>query len=133
MQRSILDLFPDEEISLMVVWMRMYEADSLDAAENASELFRSDDRVVQFYDPEKMIGLAIAKGLGAEEDEVAWDVYLFYDGGARWGDRPPEPLAWAHQLSESSWADPSRFHQGEDLAKELQDLMEDLIKGGRAA
>ena len=80
----MLDEYPDADLNIIIVWIKMYEADLLDVVYEASKLFRSDSRVRQFYDPEKIIGLEVAKGFGANPDEVAWDVYLFYDSHSEW-------------------------------------------------
>ena len=71
------------------------------------------------HDPEKRSGIAIAKGLGAEEGMVAWDMYLFYEIGSEWGEIPPSPATWMHQLKGSSWADSALYRSGNDLTETL--------------
>lgn len=109
----------------------MAECDTLEAAQGAAELYLNDPRLIQFYDPRKRIGSMIAHGFGAESGQVAWDVYLFYEGEEKWMDRAPMPVDWAHQLVGSSWADPARLHRGDDLTKELHDIMDNLVKRDR--
>ena len=75
----------------------MDEADSIDVVQEASKLFSIDSRVNQFYDPTKVSGLEVAHGFGAKSGEVAWDVYIFYDGEDKWEDRLPVPIDWCHQ------------------------------------
>ncbi len=85
----------------------------------------NDPRVRHYYDPASAhrAGRAFAKGLIAEGAGPAWDIYFFYKKGALWGDEPPPPTAWMHQLGGRRRADPNHFHTGEDLVKELHDAM----------
>ena len=111
----------------------MYEVDSIDAAQEAADQLGIEPRVAHFYDPGQLLGQAIAEKLGAEPGKVAWDIYLFYDREEVWDDRVPRPMYWAHQLLGSSWANPSRLHRGDELTRRLQEIMEELTRGGRAA
>jgi hypothetical protein len=81
--------------------------------------------VRHFHDPDRQVGEAIAQRLGAP-GKVAWDIYLFYPRGSEWDDRLPPPITWAHQLGTSSWADPTRYHRGDDLIAELYKAMSQL-------
>ena len=105
----------------------MDEEDSIEVAKEASRVFSSDPRVTQFYDPGQIFGLEVAGGLGAEPGEVAWDIYLFYDGKEKWLDKMPQPKDWVHQLKRSSWAEPVRFYQGDQLAQKMHAVMENLL------
>jgi hypothetical protein len=87
-------------------------------------------RVCHFYDAERRVGKAIGWSLGAGAGEVAWDIYLFYDGHSEWREEPPLPIAWMHQLTESGWADPARYHRGEDLVRELDRTVKKLTASG---
>ena len=101
----------------------MYEVDSITTVREASNLFSSDPRVTQFYDPAQLCGLEVAEGLGAKSGEVAWDVYLFYDQQAEWIEQLPQPIDWVHQLGGSSWAEPGRLFQGDQLTGKLREIM----------
>jgi hypothetical protein len=112
-RERILRDFPDAKIRVSVVWIEMLPTDSLDAARAmASEM--SDPRVRHFYDPRgtRLAGAALAHGIIGEGRGPAWDVYLFYDSDAHWGDEPPVPVDWCHQLSGGQRADPSRYAGG---------------------
>ncbi len=128
MQKKILEDHPKAEISVIIVWLRMYNGDSLNVAHKASRFFSDDPRVIQFYDPEKISGLEIAVGLGAKPGEVAWDVYLFFDRQTDWVDRLPEPIEWVHQLSSSSWAERGRLYTGDHLEIKLREMAEKLLR-----
>jgi hypothetical protein len=114
-QQAILEAYPDFDLKVLIVWIKMYAAESIEVAQEAAKLFGGDARVVQFYDPAKLT------------------VYLFYDGEAKWGEQFPQPTEWAHQLGRSSWADSGRFHPGDELYQELQDIMQDLLRGRKDA
>ena len=101
----------------------MYEVDSIATVREASNLFSSDPRVTQFYDHVKICGQEVAEGLGAKSGEVAWDVYLFYDQQAEWIEQLPQPIDWVHQLGGSSWAEPGRLFQGDQLTNKLREIM----------
>jgi hypothetical protein len=115
-QESIIKKFPNAEISISIIWIRMLPGDSEETAKNSAALF-NDPRVRHFYDPDKRSGKAIAGSIGCG-GKVAWDFYLFYAPGSEWIKNPPKPIYWMHQLSES-WADREYYHTGDDLVKEL--------------
>ncbi len=106
----------------------MYDTDSMDVVGETSDMFGSDPRVTQFYDPAKISGLEVAKGFGAESGEVAWDVYLFYGDHDEWLDQLPQPKDWVHQLRGSSWAEPERLVQGDQLTHRLRDILSNLLQ-----
>ncbi len=106
----------------------MYEADSLDVVHEASKLFSNDSRVSQFYDPQKLVGMEVAKGFGASPDEIAWDVYLFYSPHSEWIEPWPLPTDWIHQLDSSSWADPTRLFMGNQLTEKLREITDNTLR-----
>ncbi len=103
----------------------MLATDNATTANFASNIFQ-DDRAIQFHDPSKLAGKIIAESLGAQH-AVAWDMYLFYEKGSQWAERPPLPLDWAHQL-DHAWADPNRFAWGDGLIVRLREIVNDLTK-----
>lgn len=56
-------------------------------------------RVSHYWDPSGDVGREYQVTL--DIPMYAWDVWLLYDPGTRWGDqaKPPEPALWQHQLS----------------------------------
>ncbi len=89
-----------------------------------------DPRVRHFHDPNRRAGRAVAESLGGY-GKIAWDIYLFYAPGGEWSDTLPVPATWAHQLSDSGWADPARDHRGDDLAWQLHAAMMSLSRAGK--
>jgi len=122
-RKVLIEGYPDADLSILIVWQQIYPADSLDAVGDAARLFSDDPRVTQFYDPGVLSGLEVAAGLGAEDGEVAWDIYLFFTGKHEWLDRLPQPKDWVHQLEGSSWAEAGRLFQQEQLTHKLREIM----------
>ena len=77
-QQSILDSYPDEDIQVILIWIRMYEVDTIEASQLAANQFGTDTRVIHFYDPGQLLGRTIAERFGAEAGKVAWDIYLLH-------------------------------------------------------
>jgi hypothetical protein len=116
--------FPHANVSVSIVWVNMLTSDSEATARTSTRII-DDPRVRHFYDPEKRAGKVVAESLGGQ-DRVAWDIYLFYAEGSEWDDGPPAPSCWMHQLTGSSWADPARYHCGDDLVEELRKTTKEL-------
>jgi len=102
----------------------MLPGDSEITAKEKAVIF-NDPRVLQFWDPDRLSGKAIADGLGYE-DRVAWDIYLFYTPESEWIEHPPEPAGWMHQITEG-WADRDHFFTGDDLGKKMYDTARGLL------
>lgn len=117
MRTSILEEFPDADISVSVVWVDMLPDDTT-AGAKASAAIIADPRVRHFHDPRQRLGAAIADGLGWE-GQMAWDIYLFYDKDSEWTEGPPAPLDFMHQLS---W-DASHFRTGDALVEGLREAL----------
>lgn len=69
-----------------------------------------DERVRHYWDPDSLVGAAYQDPLGLTEP--AWDVWMLFGRGAVWGDEPPRPAWWEHQLGalpDSLHLDPQRF------------------------
>ena len=125
-QEAIVKGYPDADISVSIVWINMLPSDSRIMA-HVRALTMQDPRVRHFHDPKKRVGRAIARGLGGR-DNIAWDIYLFFEPGGEWDGGPPPPAWWAHQLLGSSWADPAHYHRGDDLIGQLRQAMADLLR-----
>jgi hypothetical protein len=113
------------KISLSFVWINMLKGDSEEAARHSAEII-GDQRVQQFYDPNRLLGKAIAKSIHPQ-GSVAWDMYLFYSEGIEWTEQPPIPFDWAHQLDDS-WADPNHFAWDKALISRFHKIIDRLTK-----
>lgn len=121
MRESVLQAYPDADIAVAIVWISMMEGDDTAAVRNISTVF-DDKRVQQFFDPDQMVGKAVAASLGAE-GEVSWDTYLFYAPGLKWDELPPAPTEYMHQLYDYIWADQAKMRTGQDLLDGLRAAM----------
>jgi hypothetical protein len=102
----------------------MYAVDTLETINEVSSIYTGDKRVTQYFDPDKHLAVSLAKSIGAVDQQVAWDVYLFFDPDVIWIERPPTPIEWAHQLQDSPWADPNHLYLGIALSARLREIME---------
>jgi hypothetical protein len=114
-QSRILEALPDADLSLLIVWAPFLAPDDRAAAEQRAGLL-DDPRVRQFWDPGHAASTALGPGLGIASPEGAWDVYLFFAPGVRWGTPPPAPEHWAHQLADA----PAEHFYGAGLGDMLE-------------
>lgn len=77
-----------------MVWSPQLGAEEKHVA-GAAELI-DDPRVTQYWDPAMAAGRAFERVLGTPVP--AWDVWMLFGPEARWGESPPEPDWWEHQL-----------------------------------
>ena len=87
------------ELRALVVWVPILPDDDADAAARAAARC-AEPRVSHYWDPDRALGEALGKALAlppreGRETGVAWDVYLLFGRGARWG---AAPAFWMHQL-----------------------------------
>jgi len=115
-QRSVLKAFPDADICVGIVWIKMNPKDDVAAAEKSLQDFK-DKRIKHFYDSRQNSGKSIAKDLPLNA-EIAWDIYLFYPKGTTWEDKIPKPSKWMHQMSDTD-ADSEYHRTGDDLVNGL--------------
>lgn len=61
----------------------------------------ADRRAVHYWDADQSLGKAFKSVVTLPEsnDTLAWDIYFVYEPGVSWGDDPPGPSAWWHQLA----------------------------------
>ena len=126
-QKSILKKFPETDLDVTIVWIDMLASDNAQAARRSAKMF-DDPRVRQFHDPRatRLAGKAFAHGLIQEGRGLAWDIYMFYERGARWDEHPPQPAEWMHQLGGGQRADADRFRSGPELEAGLREAMQKL-------
>jgi hypothetical protein len=90
-RRYLIDETDDEDLRVFVVWGPMQNNEERkDAVAATANL--ADGRVTHFWTPRHTLAQAYMKPLGLADDlEPAWDTYLLYDRGVRWGGAPPAP------------------------------------------
>ncbi|TDJ68620.1 MAG: hypothetical protein E2O39_12885 [Planctomycetota bacterium] len=112
---AVLAAFPDAPLRVSIVWIEMVPVDDGESIAEASSLF-TDPRVRHYHDVERRAGRAFAEGL--LPTSVAWDVYLLYEPGLLWIDRPPMPTYWSHQLGRIRT---DHYHPGDQLPAKLSE------------
>lgn len=118
--QEIFETNESKMLSGAILWTPMLVTDTLDAAYKREAIF-SDDRVKQFWDPNRIFGPLTSQMLNLKES-IAWDVYLLYLPDHPWNaELPPAPMFWMHQLNEEPtlFLDPTR----------LKDRLETLLEG----
>ncbi|HKQ50279.1 MAG TPA: hypothetical protein VJZ71_19555 [Phycisphaerae bacterium] len=123
--KEVVEAAPRADVRVIVVWLPMVETDNAKAAREAARMFR-DERVTQFYDPQRLLGLAFPRDVfpncihdalratppehpfhadlqawaeSPPDQQVMWDAVLFYDRNGEWGERPPKPRRWSKQVA----------------------------------
>ena len=94
---AVLEAIEDASLRAYVVWVPVLPADQRTAAQEASSLV-PDKRASHFWDSEGALTRTFSRVLGLPPGCPVWDVYLTYPPGIRWGQEPPAPLYWQHQL-----------------------------------
>jgi len=97
-QKKVLDKIQDDRLSVFVVWLPRFPGDGREVAEKARSIV-PDRRARHFWDGAGSLGRSFGKIVDLPEDrDFAWDVYFVFDPEAKWGDGPPVPDFWMHQL-----------------------------------
>ncbi len=125
MASAVTKDYPGADVSVSVVWIPMLPSDNEQAAREQSGMF-SDPRVKQFWDPNRLSGIAYSRDVfpgwlkdavealppnhmlrGAlsnraddpPQERPLWDIALFYNAGAQWNSRPPAATYWMKQIA----------------------------------
>ena len=97
-QQDILEAVADENMKVYVVWTPVLQEDNRQAAAEMMRLI-PDSRAVHFWDEDKSLGFLLGTTVTLPRGrDLAWDVYFAFDATAKWGDVPPQPANWMHQL-----------------------------------
>jgi len=80
---NILEKYPSSDVRVYLVWFNMLPGDSRNLV-NRKVL--NDHRVVNYYDPKRVVGSWFAEHTGG--GEIVWDAYFLYGPDASWTDQP---------------------------------------------
>jgi len=80
---NILQKYPSSDVRVYVVWFNMLPADSRDLVDRK---VLNDHRVVNYYDPNRVVGTWFAEHTGG--GGIVWDAYFLYGADATWTDQP---------------------------------------------
>ena len=101
------------------VWVPIIWSDFERSVPGATRRLR-DQRVSHYWDGQGELVRGYSSVLGLPDEQPAWDVYLLYGPDAEWGNAPPAPTFWMHQLG----IDEERQFDGTKLAAELNKLLQ---------
>ncbi len=105
-QKDVVKVVKSGNLRVYYVWQPILPSDNLAAARGMAQKI-SDRRVHFFWDVKHRLGddvgavLNMTKGMPRSANgkwRVAWDMYLLYPPGTKWGKAPPKPTYWQHQL-----------------------------------
>jgi len=92
----VLAKLPGASLAVFVAWVPILKTDNEPEAETVALV--GDGRARHFWDAGRLLPPLFKDVLGLPGRIPAWDVYLLYAAGVTWGDRPPAPPYWQHQL-----------------------------------
>ncbi len=94
-QREVEQLEYGSDVQWFVIWQEELPGDDFQAARKACQDF-SDHNALFFHDAEWLATRNLAYGtvLSGQLKRA----FLFYPPGVQWGERPPEPSAWVHNM-----------------------------------
>lgn len=93
--KYLLRRYESDDLSVFVVWGPMLgKEERADAVESTAAL--PDPRVEHFWTAEHDLAERLAGVLGLKTGELAWDTFLVYAPGVRWGEQPPAPDTAMH-------------------------------------
>ena len=117
-QRSLLARIADPRLKVYVVWGPMLGPET-EADARAATPFVPDGRATHFWTSAHTLAEQLRAPAGLT-DELAWDTFLLFAPGVRWGDAPPTPSRVLHV--DKRLPAEQRFN-GEKLAAEARRLL----------
>ena len=99
MQTAVLDAIDDPSLRAYVCWVPVLPED-VEAPDEEALALVPDRRARHFWDAEGHLTKLFHSVLQLPADWPARDVYLVYPPGVAWGEEPPSPSYWEHQLGE---------------------------------
>jgi hypothetical protein len=126
---EVMKEIPDGRLRLFVVWEPILPKDGVDALGDSSDLVKDEWRALQFWDPSAESGKRIKKLFDLKIVNPAWDVYMLYPPGVKWGSDTPAPAYWMHQLTfMPGGADERRYGELRLETKRLREEIQARLK-----
>ena len=123
-QKNVVEKFASDKLAVYAVWvplLNLQDPATLQRhAHQYANLLPPGPRTAHYSDPEAYSGKQYGPVLGVPYGSPAWDVYLAFPAGAHWGDKPPTPAYWEHQLG---GLDSARYLDGPRFAEEVRKLL----------
>jgi hypothetical protein len=93
-------------VKTYIIWVPVQNGDTLEDAQKKAKSFTARN-TKHYFDEANGTAISLGKTLnlppsewggGDDKNGGAWDVYVLFEPGALWQDRPPTPAFWTHQL-----------------------------------
>lgn len=94
-QRYVFEPIEGDGLRGYAVWGPMLGKETEADARTATR-FLPDRRVSHYWTPEHVLAHSLSGPVGLPEGEAAWDTYLLFAPGVRWGEEPPKPSYVMH-------------------------------------
>lgn len=120
-QRYVAEQIPDSRLQIYLVWEAISPRDTREAAEEAGWVL-ADGRAQSFWSPSKVASTAFKDMVGVQKT-TAWDVFLVFDQGRRWGEAVPRYDFFMHNLSTHEELPKDRLLNAKTLASEIDSLL----------
>lgn len=91
-RQEVLAEAPPDRWAIAIVWIPMRPTDEEHALREAAQEV-AHPRIRQYFDAERRAGWACARAAFPAFQAPAWDVFLFWNGAARWQAADPPPPA----------------------------------------
>ncbi len=115
----MLTKIDNEDLAVHVVWTPVLGSDKRSSVDRAHKLFIDDPRAVQYWDGDQDLGKAYGTIVELPNGrELAWDIYFVYAAGVEWGEKPPMPDDWQHQLGRDE-----RSLNGDKLRESIEEIL----------
>lgn len=129
-QRYVFDEVEDPRLRGFLVWGPMLDKEERSDAVGATR-FLNDDRTTHYWTDDDVLAVRFRDPVGLPDEEMAWDTFLLFAAGQRWGDEPPSPVFTMHYGK--SLPEEQRLH-GPTLRRKVEELLSAAARGpGTAA
>lgn len=128
-QRYVFDQVDDPRLHGFLVWGPMLDKEERADAVKATR-FLNDTRTTHFWTDDDVLAARFRAPVGLPEEELAWDTFLLFAPGQRWGETPPRPAFTMHV--NKSLPEELRLH-GPTLRDHVRQMLDALDRGDGSA
>lgn len=100
------------------MWLPILESDNERRVNSAANRV-VEERTIHYWDGDATLAAKFEQTLGIKQQ--AWDVYMLYEPGVKWGKLAPKPSYWMHQLDNNPKGIP---FDGTEFAAEVKRRLE---------
>ena len=116
---KVLKEISSDDLAIHVVWTPVLGSDKRSSTDRARKLFTKETRATQYWDGDQDLGQTYGTIVELPNGrELAWDIYFVYAAGVEWGEKPPIPDDWQHQLGRDE-----RSLDGDKLRESIEEIL----------